>query len=44
MAALAAAATPTPTALTVPIKDGCAEVELTLGASSLVLLCGEILN
>ena len=44
MAALMAAATPTPTMLTVPITEGRAEVRVMLAASSLLLLCGEILD
>jgi hypothetical protein len=44
MAALMAAAEPKPTALTVPIVDGRAEIRLSLAPSSLVLLCGKIVG
>lgn len=39
MPTLFAAAEPVPEAVTVPVKDGCAEVELTLSPSSFILLC-----
>lgn len=42
MAALAAAAEPTPTPLSVPVRDGRAEVRLTLAPSTMLLLTGRI--
>ncbi len=42
MQALFAVAEPMPAQIAVPIKDGCAEVKITLFPSSFALLCGEI--